>query len=244
MSHTLDTCQPWAVINCAGWVRVDEAESRAAECLAVNFTANVTLARACAERGIHYTCFSSDLVFDGTAGRAYVESDATAPLSVYGASKARADDSLASLDARVLIVRTAAFFSPFDDHNFAMHLSAALRAGRSFVAPSDCVISPTFVPDLVRTTLDLIIDDEQGLWHLTSDGTLSWADFAFEIASALDLPKKSIETCPARAMEWRAKRPLYAPLTSERAQMMPPLDSAIARFASELQAASGAFQLS
>lgn len=238
MARTLDIHKPWAVINCAGWVRVDDAESHADACLAVNFSASVALARACADRGIHYTCFSSDLVFDGTAGRAYVESDPTAPLGIYGVSKACADRALAKAGGRALIVRTAAFFSPFDAQNFAVHLAAALREGRAFTAASDCIVSPTYVPDLVRATLDLIIDDERGLWHLVSDGAVSWSDFAFDIAAALDLPRAGIDPRPADLMGWAARRPRYVPLTSERGLIMPSLTSAIARFAHEIGAAA------
>lgn len=234
ISHALDVHSPWAVINCAGWVRVDEAEERAADCFAANATGSIALAQACRDRNIHYTGFSSDLVFDGLAGRAYVESDAIAPLNIYGHSKARADDALHALGGRTLMVRTAAFFSPYDQHNFAMHLVRALREGAPFMAAADIVISPTYVPDLVRATLDLVIDDEGGLWHLASAGALSWADFATALGKAMALPLGSIDARPAAEMGWIAKRPCYAPLTSARGLIMPDLPSAIARFATTL----------
>jgi dTDP-4-dehydrorhamnose reductase len=233
MARELDRVRPWAVINCAGWVRVDEAEHHARECLAANFAGSVDLGAACGERDIHYTCFSSDLVFDGQSGRAYVESDAMAPLSVYGASKARADEVLGRATGRCLTVRTASFFSPFDPHNFAMHLVAALRSRLPFRAAADCVTSPTYMPDLVRATLDLIIDDERGLWHLANDGAMSWAEFAGAIAGAMALPVGLIEARPAFEMGWVATRPVFAPLTSERGLIMPSLASAVERFAVE-----------
>ena len=234
MSDMLDGVRPWAVINCAGWVRVDEAEHQAQDCLAANVTGCVALARACVERDMHYSCFSSDLVFDGVAGRAYVERDRPAPLNVYGQSKARAEDAILALGSRALIIRTASFFSPYDQHNFAVHVAAALRAGQCFRAVEDCITSPTYVPDLVRTTLDLIIDDETGLWHLTNEGALSWAAFAQAIGTALALDIRLIEPVRIAEMAWPAQRPLHAPLTSERGLLMPELSCAIARFAAEL----------
>ena len=236
VARALDSLSPWAVINCAGWVRIDEAEDRAEDCHAANTLGSVTLARACRDRNIHFTGFSSDLVFDGLAGRAYVESDAPAPLNVYGQSKARADFALDVLGGRTLVIRTAAFFSPYDQQNFAMHLVDALRDGRPFMAASDCIISPTYVPDLVRATLDLVIDDETGLWHLVSAGALSWADFAFALGSSMALPLGSIDARPADAMGWIAQRPRHVALTSERGLIMPDLGSAIARFAATLVA--------
>lgn len=239
MAAMLDRLQPWAVINCAGWVRVDDAEYHEHDCLAANFSGNLALAQACRERAIHYTCFSSDLVFDGLASRAYVESDSTAPLNVYGASKARADEVLGKAGGRTLVVRTASFFSPFDQHNFASQLVAALRSGRPFRAVADCVTSPTYVPDLVRATLDLVIDDECGLWHLANAGALTWAQFGHAIGDALNLSTSSLEAMPAQEMGWVARRPSHAPMSSERGLIMPSLESAIARFAFETAAMSG-----
>ena len=235
MCRALNELRPWAVINCAGWVRVDDAEDNPEECLAANFTGNVSLAAACRQRDIHYTCFSSDMVFDGSSDRAYVESDAPIPLNIYGLSKARADAALQEANGRALIVRTASFFSPFDNHNFAVHLVAALRSDRMFRAAKDCITSPTYVPDLVRTTLDLVIDDEVGLWHLVNQGGISWAEFAVEIGSAMKLRSELIDKQPIGAMGWTARRPRHAPITSERSLIMPTLESAIERFAWEFR---------
>ncbi|MCX7284915.1 MAG: SDR family oxidoreductase [Novosphingobium sp.] len=233
IAHALDTMNPWAVINAAGWVRVDEAEHRPHDCIAANHVGALALSEACAVRGIHYTCFSSDLVFDGEAARPYVESDATAPLNVYGRSKAQTDEQLREIE-RTLVVRTASFFSPYDQHNFAYHLAQTLRAGEVFRAVSDCVTSPTYVPDLVRATLDLVIDDETGIWHLTSEGSTSWADFAVDLAEALDLPARKVEFVPLAEMGWAARRPRYAPLSSERGMIMPSLAASIQQFADTL----------
>ncbi len=234
IDRVLDEVQPWAVINGAGWVRVDEAENNAEACLAANFAGSIDLAEACGRRGIHYTGFSSDLVFDGLLDRAYVESDVTAPLNIYGVSKARADSVLLAGAGRILVVRTASFFSPYDTQNFAVRLVTSLRAGRIFQAAGDCITSPTYVPDLVRATLDLIIDDETGLWHLANGGALSWADFAVGIGTAMALRTDLVDARSATAMGWTARRPRHVPMSSERGLIMPSLTSAMERFATAL----------
>jgi dTDP-4-dehydrorhamnose reductase len=226
----LDTLRPWAVINAAGWVRVDEAEHDPAGCFAANRNGALRLALACAERAIPLTSFSSDLVFDGTSDRPYVEGDPVAPLNVYGRSKAEADAALLGLDGSMLVVRTASFFSPYDEHNFAKQLIGALREGRTIRAAGDIITSPTFVPDLVRTTLDLMIDGETGLWHLVSGGALSWAAFGKAVARAGGLDEGMVEAVPASAMGWTARRPAQAALASTRCGVMPSLGDAIRRF--------------
>ena len=69
---------------------------------------------------------STDLVFDGTKG-AYAEGDACHPRSVYGESKLAAEQALFGADPRNLVIRTAAFFGPWDFHNFAWHTLQSLK---------------------------------------------------------------------------------------------------------------------
>jgi dTDP-4-dehydrorhamnose reductase len=91
-----------------------------------------------------------------------VESDAPNPLNVYGRSKAEAERRTLAAGGKPLVVRTAAFFSPHDPHNFAAWVVRELSAGRPVRAAEDAVVSPTYVPDLVRAAFDLLIDGETG----------------------------------------------------------------------------------
>jgi dTDP-4-dehydrorhamnose reductase len=176
------------------------------------------------------TSFSSDLVFDGTSDRPYVEGDPVAPLNVYGRSKAEADAALLGLDGSMLVVRTASFFSPYDEHNFAKQLIGALREGRTIRAAGDIITSPTFVPDLVRTTLDLMIDGETGLWHLVSGGHSVGLPSARRWHVRVALMKAWSKRCPPARWAWTARRPAQAALASTRCGVMPSLGDAIRRF--------------
>ena len=237
IARVLEAAQPWAVVNAAGWVRVDDAEADPAGCMAANAEGAARLARACRGRGLPFTGFSSDLVFDGRRDRAYVEGDAPGPLNVYGASKARAEAEILGLGGQALMVRTAAFFSPYDPYNFAAQVLRTLAAGQAFAAADDLVVSPTYVPDLVGAVLDLVLDGETGLRHLANDAAVSWADFARQVAGALDLDAGLVQGVPAASFGWPAARPAYAALSTERGRIMPPLDNAIARYAAVVREA-------
>jgi len=236
MAAFLDEQRPWAVVNAAGWVRVDDAEGEEAACFRANADGAANLARACAERGVHCTVFSSDLVFDGGKDGAYAESDAPAPLGAYGRSKAAMEAAVLRDAPATLVVRTAAFFSPYDAHNFARAVERGLRDGGRFAA-ADCVVTPTFVPDLVNACLDLAIDGESGVWHLANGEAVSWVEFAKAIAVALDLDPGLVEVAGPAALGWRAARPAQAALASERGQLLPSLANAIERFAAARRAA-------
>ena len=230
VAAALEQLEPAAVINTAGLVDIDRAEAEPELCFAANVEGPANLARACRDRGIGFVTFSSDQVFDGAKGSAYLEGDPTSPLNTYGRSKAEAERCVLDINPEALVIRTAAFFSPHDVHNFAVHAVEALRAGRPFAAAQDNFVSPTYVPDLVDAALDLLLDGESGIRHLASHGRLSWAEFAQRIATAAGLDPALVDPVEAASLSLPAERPADAALASEHGQLLAEIDDAIARF--------------
>lgn len=230
----LNKYQPWAVINAAGYVRVDEAE-RDPRCWRENREGSRVLARACAERDIRFATFSSDLVFDGGKHVPYLESDTVAPLNEYGRSKAGAECAVLTTLPSALVIRTSAFFSPSDDYNFVTIALRALEQGRQVAAVADCAVSPTYVPDLVRETLDLLLDNESGIWHLANVGEVTWYELAHRAATVAGISTLRLSSISLEQANWPAPRPRYSVLGSERGCIMPPLESALARYVAECQ---------
>ncbi len=214
--------KPWAIINTAGFVRVADAEVEKDTCLQWNAEGPAKLAAICAEAGVRLVTFSSDLVFDGQLGRAYREDDPVAPANVYGLSKAKAEESVLSALEDALVIRTSAFFGPWDKYNFAWNTLSALARGEPVRAGRNTAVSPTYVPDLCHATLDLLVDGEKGIWHLANQGKLSWHEFATQVAEgagydpSLVLP---IEDQPANTA-----------LTSARGIMLRPVENAIEEY--------------
>jgi dTDP-4-dehydrorhamnose reductase len=232
----LDEHRPWAVVNTAGFVRVDDAERSDEErdrCFALNTHGALDLARACAERDINLALFSSDLVFDGTLGRAYSEEDAPNPLNVYGRSKAALEEGAASIHPGALIVRTSAFFGPWDPWNFPSQTLRALEEGREVRAAHDVFVSPTYVPYLAHATLDLLIDGMGGLWHGANVGEVSWFEWARESARRAHVDTSRLVAVAGDEMGWAASRPPRVPLISRRAPIMATLEDAMNRFENE-----------
>ncbi|HEY0972428.1 MAG TPA: family 1 glycosylhydrolase [Gemmatimonadales bacterium] len=233
VERSLDEIAPWAVVNAAGYVRVDDAEREPGACDRDNHVGPALLATACGRRGIRFVTFSSDLVFDGERGddvAPYVESDETRPLNAYGRSKAAAERRVLELLPGALVVRTSAFFGPWDAHNFVAHALHALECAVPFAAARDQVVSPTYVPDLVHATLDLLLDGERGIWHLANQGATTWAELARRAATLAGLPVELVEPCDTAALALPAPRPRYSALASERGALLPPLDDALARY--------------
>jgi dTDP-4-dehydrorhamnose reductase len=226
--------RPWALVNAAGFVRVDEAEQQPRQ-WRENMLGPATLAASCARHGVRLLTFSSDLVFDGSKDGAYVESDAPKPLNAYGEAKAEAERRVLHAAPDALMVRTAAFFGPWDRYNFVTMGLEALRRGERWQAASDQVVSPTYVRDLVMCSLDLLIDGERGIWHLANQGSATWAELAHMAATAAGLDTSLIDAVPAATLGQVATRPARVVLDSERGRIMPTLEDALSRYLVEVE---------
>ncbi|MDB5249600.1 MAG: hypothetical protein JWQ40_3994 [Segetibacter sp.] len=221
---------PWAIINTAGYVRVDEAEKDAESCFLINSVAPKHLSAVCRKLGVQFVTYSSDLVFDGKKKNPYLESDLVSPLNVYGHSKAMAEDNVLKNHPDSLIIRTSAFFGPWDQYNFVHDALKAFKNEQAFIAPDDVTISPTYVPDLVHTSLDLLLDEASGIWNISNKGSISWALLASEVAKRGGYNPRHFKAVSLSEMNFIASRPSYSVLTSEKGFELPSLEHALDTF--------------
>jgi dTDP-4-dehydrorhamnose reductase len=136
-------------------------------------------------------------------------------------------------DPNALIIRTGAFFGPWDKLNFVHKALKAFSIEQGFVAPKDVTVSPTYVPDLVHTTLDLLLDEANGIWNISNKGSISWAMLAYEVANRSGYNPRHFKAVSLTEMNFIASRPAYSVLTTEKGFELPGLDNALDRFFSE-----------
>ncbi|MDQ6757918.1 MAG: sugar nucleotide-binding protein [Bacteroidota bacterium] len=234
IEYIIKKYQPWAIINAAGFVRVDDAETEVEKCFNDNSRAPYLLASACKKFGIRFMTFSSDLVFDGEKQKPYHEGDKLNPLNIYGKSKADAESAVLNINPGSLVIRTSSFFGPWDEYNFVHHALKTLSENNQFVAADDMVVSPTYVPDLVNVSLDLLIDNEKGIWHLINKGEITWADLAKKVSDKAGLDSDLIEPKSLHMLNWKAPRPKYSAMKSEKGMLLPSLDNALRRYFEEI----------
>ena len=175
--------KPWsAIINCAAYTAVDKAETDTETAWAVNANAPSVLAEEAAKLGIPFIQVSTDYVFDGEKDSPYVETDRLNPLSVYGKTKAFAEEAIASHCTRYAVVRTSWVLSA-DGANF---LNTMLRLGteRSGInVINDQIGCPSSANDIAAALLTVAsdLDDRSGIWHFVNAGTTNWFDLACHI---------------------------------------------------------------
>jgi dTDP-4-dehydrorhamnose reductase len=205
---------PDLLLNAAAYTAVDRAEDEAEAAYRVNRDGPRALAEASARRGIPLLHVSTDYVFDGEKGAPYVESDATHPLSVYGASKLAGEEAVRRANPRHWIVRTAWLYGPVGA-NFALSIrAAALREPRLRVV-DDQWGSPSYAPHLALALERLIAGDAFGTHHLANGGVASRFEFAAALLAALR-SATPLEPIPTSAWPTRARRPRNTALATER----------------------------
>ncbi|MDR5857677.1 family 1 glycosylhydrolase [Caballeronia sp. LZ062] len=229
VSDAIDTFEPWAVINAMDPVDADAAERSPRDALQGIAKMAAALAEACAARGIEYLGFSSDCVFDGRAARPYVETDGVGPLNRLGRCMTGMERDVLRCFPEALVIRTGPVFGLWQGVDFLDRALRALADDRTFVAAKDVTVSPTYAPDLVHACLDLLIDRESGIVHLSNRGAVTCFEFAVQAADIAGLDSSLVEACQVEAMRSSAPQPLYRALASRRAAVLPALDDALRR---------------
>ena len=223
----VDKLKPWGIINAAGYVNVDQAEEESQLCYLSNSSGPHILARVCQSKGIQLLTYSTDLVFNGDKSTPYEAHDRVRPLNHYGKSKALAESVVGSVNPSALIIRSSAFFGPWDRRNFVDRILQALDIEGTCMAAGDIIVSPTYLPDLAHASLDLFIDEEKGIWHLANEGNISWWDFAQLVAERAGHKQQNVIRKNVSEMNWKALRPPYSALKSSNGFRLPDLEKAV-----------------
>lgn len=235
VEHAIATFNPDVVLNAAAYNQVDVAESEPAAAFQVNALAVRNIALACRQSGAKLVHYSTDYVFDGTAGRPYVETDPPHPLGAYAVSKLAGEFYARAYLDDVLIVRTSGVFGlgglSTARGNFVELMLRLAREGKPIRVVEDHIGTPTYAPALAARTADLVERSITGIIHIGGGTPISWFDFARMIFAEAGLTP---DLRPTTEREYRtpARRPKYSALSNQRMESlglapMPPLETAV-----------------
>lgn len=229
--------KPEAVIHCAAYTAVDNAEENEDLCRRINVAGTAALAEACRKLRAKMLYVSTDYVFSGEGERPWKPDDETAPLNVYGKSKY--DGELAVRDAveRYFIVRVSWTYG-MNSSNF---VKTMLRLGKERGAVNvvnDQIGSPTYTRDLAVLFADMIESDRYGVYHASNEGFCSWYEFACEIFKAAGMSGVKVTPVDSSAFPAKAKRPKNSRMDKERLEengftRLPDWKDALQRFLNE-----------
>jgi len=179
-SKQIDYC-----INCAAYTNVEKAESEKEKAFLINADAVKNLALICKENSTVPIHISTDYVFDGKADQSYLETDATNPLNVYGASKLKGEAYIQEILHEYFIFRTSWLYSEFG-HNFFKTILNKAEEGAKLNITTAQKGTPTNANDLAELILKLILEKNTkfGLYHFSNAGETTWYGFAKAILKA------------------------------------------------------------
>ncbi|MBB2960962.1 family 1 glycosylhydrolase [Methylobacterium sp. R2-1] len=223
LPEALVQARPWAVIDATSLPRAATAKRFPGGSFRADIRMGEAVARLCARAGLPLLAFSSDLVFDGREERPACESDPVRPSGLYGASEAEREARILGAHPLALIVRTSAVFGLPEGDDAAGRLLASPDGAGGRLCVGREIVSPAYLPDFAHAALDLLVDGETGIWHLTHPEAVTWEEFARRLAAAAGLPDPVLTVL--RLVDRR-----NTALASERGGLMPPLDCAITRF--------------
>lgn len=229
-----------ALINCTSYHKTDEVEDNATLAFAVNTHAVQSMARVCTEKKARLIHISTDFVFGGDVARTQplLEDDATAPVNVYGASKAMGETLARLVCNDVVILRVASLFgvagSSGKGGNFVETIIRIAREKGELQVVDDQIMSPTSTADIAGVILRIITEGcAPGIYNVVNSGPASWFDFAHEIVRRAGIDA-TVSPCPSSQYPTRAERPRYSVLNNDKVSglfgEMPSWQDALGRY--------------
>ncbi|MCB2379938.1 dTDP-4-dehydrorhamnose reductase [Hymenobacter sp. BT635] len=210
--------KPTYVINCAAYTAVDKAEDEVDIARKVNRDGVENLSRLCAAHGTTLIHISTDFVFAGTGNQPLVETDETAPISVYGLTKLEGEQVISQHTPQYFILRTSWLYSEYAN-NFVKTMLKFGRERDELRVIWDQTGTPTYAIDLAGCILTIIETQSPhyGTYHYSNEGVTSWYDFAVAI---FELSQTQVKTTPIRTAEYptKAMRPAYSVLDKTKAK--------------------------
>lgn len=216
----LRNIQPEAVLNCAAYVRVDDAEEFAEKAFAVNALGARNTALICKGLDAILVYISTDYVFDGRKNQPYTEEDIPNPLGVYGASKLAGEYFVRNIVGKHYIIRSSSLFgiagASGKGGNFVETMIKKAQSGEEIKVVDDMVMSPTYTRDAADMIKRILIKElPSGIYHAANTGQCSWYEFARAIFETLGMKADLLPT-KTNILHLNARRPMYSPLISIR----------------------------
>jgi dTDP-4-dehydrorhamnose reductase len=196
---TIRAVRPRWIVNPGAYTAVDKAESEPELAYAINAEAVRVIGQEARAIGAGVIHFSTDYVFDGSASAPYRETDATRPVSVYGASKLAGESALAESGAGHMVFRTSWVYGA-RGKNFLLTILKLARERETLRVVADQYGAPTWSRDLARMTAEVIgqcetaargqelaavLTGTSDIYHAAGTGETTWYGFAAEAVRLL-----------------------------------------------------------
>lgn len=203
-----------AVIHCAAYTAVDNAEEDVERCRRVNADGTQNIANICKKLNVKMMYISTDYVFDGEGENLWQPEDKRKPLNIYGLTKYEGELAVQNTLDRYFIVRIAWVFG-VNGKNFVRTMLNLAENHKTLTVVNDQFGSPTYTYDLAVLLVDMILTEKYGIYHATNEGICTWYEFACEIfrIAGIDVEVKPVDS---DAFPVKAKRPHNSRMSKDK----------------------------
>jgi dTDP-4-dehydrorhamnose reductase len=202
--------KPDTLINTAAMTNVDACEIHKEECTKMNVDAVGFLIDACRKFNTHFIHLSTDFVFDGMKGSAYVETDTPNPESFYSKSKYEGELLLQKSGLKWAILRTIIIYGVVDDNkrsNLVLWTKNSLEKKQRINVITDQFRAPTLAEDLAEACVQAALKGAEGIYHVSGEETQSIIEWVNRTADFFHLDKSFINPVTTASLNQPAKRP-------------------------------------
>jgi dTDP-4-dehydrorhamnose reductase len=254
LARTVRTLRPDVIVNAAAHTAVDKAESEPELAHRLNAQAPAVLAAEAVALGAWLVHYSTDYVFDGSGTQAWVESDATGPLSVYGQTKLAGEQAIQASGCQHLIFRTSWVYAARGG-NFAKTMIRLARERERLTVINDQFGAPTgadLIADVTAHAVRRVAGARDGaslsgVYHLVAAGETTWFEYANQVLvlsnkaqAATDFVVKEVLPVSTSAFPTPARRPHNSRLNTAKLRQtfgltLPPWQQGVARMLAEIQ---------
>jgi len=237
--HTyVQQLKPDAIIHCAAYTAVDNAEDNQEACYDVNVNGTKYLAQAAKEVDAKFLYISTDYVFEGTGTEPFTEEDSAKPVGYYGLTKYEGEKIVQSILDAFYIVRISWVFG-INGNNFIKTMLRLAETRDELNVVGDQYGSPTYTFDLAKLLLDMVETDKYGVYHASNEGFTTWAEFAKEIfrtaGKSVKVTSISTEEYPTKAVRPKNSKMSKDKLEKNGFKRLPAWQDALTRYVAELQ---------
>lgn len=224
------------VIHCAAYTKVDAAEDEKYLNNLINVHGTENIVAQCQKLKIPLTYFSTDYVFGGDGNIAFKEDDSVNPLCEYAKAKYKGEEIVKKL-TNYFIIRISWVFGK-NGNNFVKTMLKLATNKNELRVVSDQIGSPTYTVDVAKEIVEMINTKKYGIYHMTNEGFVSWADFAREIFRQKKINVKVIDIL-TKDYGAKANRPLNSRLDKTKLYLngfskMPSWQDALKRYLIEI----------
>ena len=205
---TLKKFQPDLIIIANALTGVDFCEANPSLAESINVKGTKNIVDGCKSVNSKLVFISTSAVFNGTKSE-YSENDKPNPTGIYGLTKFQGEKIIQESNLPFLILRTDQPYcwkEKWQHTNSVIRVIENLEKNQQFKEVVDWYNTPTYIPDFVNATKELIQKDLEGIFHLVGSDFISRYDWSQKVADIFHLKKNLIKPIDSSELKLPVER--------------------------------------